>query len=132
MIKCALADVRNVPALVLQTDDLFFSGKLLMKDPTKVLPIIAMVNGDEDMVYFIVYDKEVGTDDPLFMEKADQESIDFVKHVKNDKTWVLIMQIIMMSDFDEKEPYTVISLMNIGEAVSIKEPIIKEDWVVSL
>ena len=54
MIKCALADVNRVPALVLQSDDLYFSGKLLMCNTGAIVPAIAMVGDDGDKIYFLV------------------------------------------------------------------------------
>ena len=60
MIKCALADVNKVPALVLQTDDLYFSGKLLMCDTEGINPAIAMIGNDDEKIFFIVYDTETG------------------------------------------------------------------------
>ena len=123
MIKCALADVNRVPALVLQTDNLYYSGKLLMCDTGTIVPAIAMV----------VDGKEQGIEDPLFVEEADQEAFDFVKHIKADKTWVLVMQIVMISNQGgDKSPYTVITLRNIGDVIEIEDPIVKEDWVVTL
>ncbi len=132
MIKCALADVRNVPALVLQSDDLYYSGKLIMVETNNFSPVIAMVNEEEDDVFFLVYDKAEGIENPIFIEKADQENVDFVKHTKDNQTWVLILQVVMISDEDEKKKHTIISLMNIGESVVIKDPIVKDDWIVSL
>ena len=133
MIKCALADVNKVPALVLQSDDLYFSGKLLMCNTGMIVPAIAMIGDDDEKIYFLVYDTEQGIEDPLFVEEADQQAIDFVKHIKADKTWVLVLQIVMISN-QEKEnlPYTVITLRNIGDVIEIEDPIVKEDWVVAL
>ena len=133
MIKCALADVNKVPALVLQTKDLYFSGKLLMCNNASIVPAIAMVGDDNEKIYFLVYDTEQGMEDPLFVEQADQEGIDFVKHIKADKTWVLVLQIVMISNQGGKHSrYTVITLRNIGDVIEIEDPIVKEDWVVAL
>lgn len=133
MIKCALADVNKVPALVLQTDNLHYSGKLLMCNAGAIVPAIAMVGDEKDKIYFLVYDTEQGIEDPLFVEEADQEAFDFVKHTKADKTWVLVMQIVMISNQGgDKSPYTVITLRNIGGVIEIEDPIVKEDWVVTL
>lgn len=133
MIKCALADVNKVPALVLQTDDLYFSGKLLMCDTEGINPAIAMIGNDDEKIFFIVYDKKLGMEDPLFVEQADQEAIDFVKHIKADKTWVLALQVVMLNNQEEENSkYTLITLRNIGDAIEIKDPIIKEDWIISL
>jgi len=133
MIKCALADMNKVPALVLQTEDLYFSGKLLMCESTEVTPIIAMVGDDDDKVYFLVYDKNGGVEDPLFVKQAQQQDIDFVKKVKEDETWVLVLQVVILcTQESENLPYTVITLRNIGDEIEISDPIVKEDWVVAL
>ena len=72
-------------------------------------------------------------EDPLFVEQADQEAIDFVKHIKADKTWVLALQVVMLNNQEEENSkYTLITLRNIGDAIEIKDPIIKEDWIISL
>ena len=133
MIKCALADINKVPALVLQTEDLYFSGKLLMCESAEIIPIIAMVGTDDDKVYFLIYDKKGGVEDPLFVKQAEQQDIDFVKKVKEDETWVLVLQVVIFCTHEsEKLPYTLITLRNIDDGVNVREPIVKEDWVIIL
>ena len=133
MIKCALADMNNVPALVLQTDNLHTSGKLLLCETGSITPAIAMIGDDDESIYFLVYDKVEGIEEPLFVKKADQQSIDFVKHIKEDQTWVLVLQIVMLSNQESRDlPYTMISLRNIGDEIEISDPIVKEDWIIPL
>lgn len=129
-LKSALAEMRGISALIIQTDDPFVSAELLLEDMDRLIPTLVQI---EEKVYLIIYDSDKDLKDGYLLNSVDKESAEFVKMTKDNETWLLVIQIVLHNNEDgEVEKASCISIKNIGDGVHIGEPQFKNDWIVCL
>lgn len=129
-LKSALAEMRGISALIIQTDDPFVSAELLLEDMSRLTPTLVQI---EEKVYLIIYNNDGELKDGYLLNSVDKESAEFVKATKNNETWLLVIQVVSHNNEDGKiEKLSCISIKNIGDGVHIGEPQFKNDWIVSL
>lgn len=131
-----IADINNVPALIIQTKSIYASGILMLLDANTLKVSIGKMGGS---LYFLVYDEEQGIDEPLLVDKASQTNVEFVREVNKGNTWLLCFQLKMVSDSEEDSEVTSVFAKNIGDGlslygdkVSVIQPYYKDKWLIDL
>ena len=131
-----IADINNIPALIIQTKNLYASSLLMMLDAEKIKVSVGKMGGN---LYFLVYDEDEGIDEPILVDKATPTNVEFVRETNKGNTWLLCFQVTMISESEEDSKVTSVFVKNIGEGlsmygdkVSVVQPYYKSKWLIDL
>lgn len=132
-LKGAIAEIRGVNALILQSETLTKSVDLLLAESTDITVAIVALG---DNMYFSVYEKSKGINDHIFIQKVDPQCVEFVKYVKRGGLWVLCLQVLILEESETGEwspkPYSFITMNTTKQNALLSDPVSKDGWITVL